>query len=30
MAILLRRMLKDEPAEGPFTDLVGRLVALAS
>lgn len=30
MAMLLRRMLKDEPAEGPFTDLVGRLVALAS
>ncbi|GAB2976115.1 TetR/AcrR family transcriptional regulator [Streptomyces pseudoechinosporeus] len=30
MATLLRRMLKDEPAEGPFTDLVGRLVALAS
>jgi AcrR family transcriptional regulator len=30
MAVLLRRMLKDEPAEGPFTDLVGRLVALAS
>ncbi|WP_235990566.1 TetR/AcrR family transcriptional regulator [Streptomyces ureilyticus] len=30
MAVLLRRMLKDEPADGPFTDLVGRLVALAS
>ncbi|MFG2029448.1 TetR/AcrR family transcriptional regulator [Streptomyces sp. NPDC048825] len=30
MATLLRRMLKDEPAEGPFTDLVGRLIALAS
>lgn len=30
MANLLRRMLKDEPAEGPFMDLVGRLVALAS
>lgn len=30
MADLLRRMLKDEPTDGPFTDLVGRLVALGS
>lgn len=30
MRALLRRTLKDEPADGPFTDLVGRLVALAS
>ncbi|MFF9276094.1 TetR/AcrR family transcriptional regulator [Streptomyces griseosporeus] len=30
MAALLRRILKDEPADGPFTDLVGRIVALAS
>ena len=30
MAALLRRMLKDEPSEGPFTDLVTRLLALAS
>lgn len=27
-ADLLRRMLKDEPTDGPFTDLVNRLVAL--
>ncbi|MFJ8790464.1 TetR/AcrR family transcriptional regulator [Streptomyces sp. NPDC102462] len=30
MAELLRGMLKDEPADGPFADLIGRLVALAS
>ncbi|MFJ5259322.1 TetR/AcrR family transcriptional regulator [Streptomyces sp. NPDC088387] len=30
MSALLRRCLKDEPAEGPFTDLVTRLIALAS
>ncbi|WP_134032177.1 TetR/AcrR family transcriptional regulator [Streptomyces bluensis] len=30
MADLLRRMLKDEPTDGPFTDLVGRLVALGA
>ncbi|MEU5343796.1 MULTISPECIES: TetR/AcrR family transcriptional regulator [unclassified Streptomyces] len=30
MADLLRHMLADEPAEGPFTDLIGRLVSLAS
>ena len=30
MGELLRRMLKDEPADGPFSDLVGRLVSLAS
>ncbi|MGI5454210.1 TetR/AcrR family transcriptional regulator [Streptomyces sp. CA-249302] len=30
MGALLRRMLKDEPADGPFADLVGRLIALAS
>ncbi|MCQ4207113.1 TetR/AcrR family transcriptional regulator [Streptomyces longispororuber] len=29
MAALLRRILADEPADGPFADLVGRLVALA-
>ncbi|MFJ4512770.1 TetR/AcrR family transcriptional regulator [Streptomyces sp. NPDC088816] len=30
MGALMRRVFKDEPAEGPFLDLVGRLVALAS
>ncbi|MER7717181.1 TetR/AcrR family transcriptional regulator [Streptomyces flaveolus] len=30
MGALLRGILKDEPADGPFTDLVGRLVRLAS
>ena len=30
MGALLRRILKDEPADGPFGDLVGRLIALAS
>ncbi|MFG2457503.1 TetR/AcrR family transcriptional regulator [Streptomyces sp. NPDC048523] len=30
MTALLRRMLKDEPNDGPFTDLAARLVALAS
>ena len=30
MADLLRHMLANEPAEGPFTDLIGRLVSLAS
>ncbi|GHB27130.1 MULTISPECIES: TetR/AcrR family transcriptional regulator [Streptomyces phaeochromogenes group] len=30
MADLLRHMLAEEPAEGPFTDLIGRLVSLAS
>lgn len=30
MSLLLRGLLKDEPADGPFTDLVGRLLALAS
>jgi AcrR family transcriptional regulator len=30
MAALLRRMLKDEPPDGPFTDLATRLLALAS
>ena len=30
MGELLRRTLKDEPADGPFSDLVGRLVSLAS
>ncbi|GAB2740894.1 TetR/AcrR family transcriptional regulator [Streptomyces bullii] len=29
MSALLRRVLKDEPADGPFTDLAGRLMALA-
>ncbi|MGY0023512.1 TetR/AcrR family transcriptional regulator [Streptomyces sp. cg35] len=29
MAALLRHILADEPADGPFTDLVTRLVALA-
>ncbi|WP_031487398.1 TetR/AcrR family transcriptional regulator [Streptomyces bicolor] len=30
MGALLRRMLKDEPADGPFEDLVARLITLAS
>ncbi|MFJ8532725.1 TetR/AcrR family transcriptional regulator [Streptomyces sp. NPDC093591] len=30
MGELLRRMLKEEPADGPFSDLVGRLISLAS
>ncbi len=30
MGALLRRMLKDEPADGPFSDLVTRIVSLAS
>ncbi len=30
MGALLRGALADEPADGPFTDLVGRLVTLAS
>jgi AcrR family transcriptional regulator len=30
MAALLRRILKEEPADGPFGDLVGRLIALGS
>ncbi len=30
MGALLRRMLKDEPADGPFSDLVARLISLAS
>ncbi|NNN33464.1 TetR/AcrR family transcriptional regulator [Streptomyces sp. S3(2020)] len=30
MAALMRVMLRDEPTDGPFTDLVGRLIALAS
>ncbi|MFE9307043.1 TetR/AcrR family transcriptional regulator [Streptomyces sp. NPDC088353] len=30
MGALMRRVFKDEPADGPFLDLVGRLVALAS
>ncbi|MEU8851558.1 TetR/AcrR family transcriptional regulator [Streptomyces sp. NPDC048564] len=30
MSELLRRMLKDEPGDGPFGDLVTRLIALAS
>jgi AcrR family transcriptional regulator len=30
MSALLRRMLKDEPAGGPFSDLVSRLISLAS
>lgn len=29
MAALFRKMLADEPQEGPFSDLVGRLAALA-
>ncbi|MCD9874293.1 TetR/AcrR family transcriptional regulator [Streptomyces guryensis] len=30
MGALLRRMIKDEPPNGPFADLVARLLALAS
>ncbi|MDO0932584.1 TetR/AcrR family transcriptional regulator [Streptomyces sp. DG2A-72] len=30
MGMLLRRMLKDEPTDGPFSDLAARLIALAS
>ncbi|MFF3331251.1 TetR/AcrR family transcriptional regulator [Streptomyces sp. NPDC002888] len=30
MSTILRGMLKDEPADGPFSELVGRLLALAS
>ncbi|MEF9903344.1 TetR/AcrR family transcriptional regulator [Streptomyces sp. P9-A2] len=30
LGVLLRGLLKDEPGDGPFTDLVGRLMALAS
>ncbi|CAM5316204.1 TetR family transcriptional regulator OS=Streptomyces fumanus OX=67302 GN=GCM10018772_00570 PE=4 SV=1 [Streptomyces fumanus] len=30
MSALLRRVLAGEPADGPFGDLVGRIVALAS
>ncbi len=30
MTALLRHMLKDEPTDGPFTDLATRLIALAS
>ncbi|MET9156850.1 TetR/AcrR family transcriptional regulator [Streptomyces parvulus] len=30
MGALLRRVIADEPADGPFGDLVGRLIALAS
>ncbi|MEU6670302.1 TetR/AcrR family transcriptional regulator [Streptomyces sp. NPDC046727] len=30
MALLLRTMVKDEPADGPFAELVGRLMSLAS
>ncbi|MFI9598654.1 TetR/AcrR family transcriptional regulator [Streptomyces sp. NPDC004069] len=30
MGVLMRRVFADEPAEGPFMDLVGRLVRLAS
>jgi AcrR family transcriptional regulator len=30
MSALLRRVLADEPADGPFTDLISRLIALAS
>ncbi|MFJ8145447.1 TetR/AcrR family transcriptional regulator [Streptomyces sp. NPDC096094] len=30
MGALLRRVLDDEPADGPFGDLVGRLIGLAS
>ncbi|MFG3657138.1 TetR/AcrR family transcriptional regulator [Streptomyces sp. NPDC047706] len=29
-ATLIRRVLKDEPMDGPFTDLAARLIALAS
>jgi hypothetical protein len=30
MGALLRRVLRDEPADGPFGDLTARLIALAS
>ncbi|WP_329339911.1 TetR/AcrR family transcriptional regulator [Streptomyces sp. NBC_00663] len=30
MGALMRVMLRDEPGDGPFADLVGRLIALAS
>ncbi|MCG0063238.1 MULTISPECIES: TetR/AcrR family transcriptional regulator [Streptomyces] len=30
MAELLRKMVKEEPADGPFAELVGRLIALGS
>ncbi|GEC09291.1 TetR family transcriptional regulator [Streptomyces spinoverrucosus] len=30
MAMLMRQVLKDEPTDGPFSDLVGRLISLAS
>ncbi|MER6150515.1 TetR/AcrR family transcriptional regulator [Streptomyces hirsutus] len=30
LGVLLRGLLKDEPGDGPFVDLVGRLMALAS
>ncbi len=30
MGALLRRVIEEEPADGPFGDLVGRLIALAS
>ncbi|MEV6111727.1 TetR/AcrR family transcriptional regulator [Streptomyces sp. NPDC052109] len=30
MATLLKSMVKDEPADGPFAELVGRLIALGS
>ncbi|MEY9990829.1 AcrR family transcriptional regulator [Streptomyces sp. V4I8] len=30
MGALLRGMLKDEPADGPFSELAGRLISLAS
>ncbi|WP_460108869.1 TetR/AcrR family transcriptional regulator [Streptomyces sp. YKOK-J1] len=30
MALLLRSMVRNEPADGPFAELVGRLIALAS
>ncbi|EPH41917.1 hypothetical protein STRAU_5017 [Streptomyces aurantiacus JA 4570] len=29
MALLLGRILADEPSDGPFADLLGRLSALA-
>ncbi|EST23661.1 TetR family transcriptional regulator [Streptomyces roseochromogenus subsp. oscitans DS 12.976] len=30
MATLLKQMVKDEPADGPFAELIGRLIALGS
>jgi hypothetical protein len=30
MAVLLRPLLEGEPGDGPFTDLITRLVGLAS